>query len=147
MTEKSYDRIVAFILENKDNFYRLAYLNIDNRELALDLVGNSVGHALDWCNTLHDNMAVDIWFYRILVDECRNMERNTKKITDIDRAEDEIKESEDNILQRIKKLDFEHRTVFILCYFEDFVQGEIAQIMRMEPREVDLCLLELPQIL
>lgn len=147
MTEKSYDRIVAFILENKDKFYRLAYLNIDNRELALDVVGKSAGHALDRCITLHDDMAVDTWFYRILVDECRKMECNTKIITDIDRAEDDTKKSEDNILQRIRALDFEHRTIFILCYFENFALEEIAQIMRMEPREADLCLLELPQIL
>ena len=147
MTEKPYDQIVDFILRNKDDFYRLAYLNIDDRELALELVENSVCHALDRCNTLHDDMAVDTWFYRILVDECRKMECNTKIITDIDRAEDNIELSEHSILQRIKKLDFEHRIVLILCYFEDFAESEVARIMRMEPQKAALCLLELPQIL
>lgn len=147
MTEKSYDRIVAFILENKDNFYRLAYLNIDNQELALNLVEKSVRHALKRSNTLHNNTAVKEWFYRILLDECRNMERTAKKITDISRVESDKKDSENDILDRIRRLDFEYRMILILYHFEGFAKDEIARIMRIEQQRVELCLSELLQIL
>lgn len=147
MTEKSYDRIVAFILENKDNFYRLAYLNIDNQELALNMVEKSVRHALKRSGTLHNNMAIKVWFYQILLDECRNMERTAKKITDISIVESDKEDSENDILHRIRRLDFEHRMILILYHFEGFAEDEIARIMRIEQHRVELCLSELLQIL
>ena len=40
MRQELYDRIVAYIVENQEKFYRLAYSYVRNQEDALDIVQN-----------------------------------------------------------------------------------------------------------
>ena len=115
MTEKSYDRLVEFILQNQEHFYRLAYFNIDDQGLAMDLVEKSIKRALDTCDTFHSSEK--ICFYQILVTECRKMECSTNRLTDVHK--------------QIRQLDFEHRMVLILYYFEEFSLEETAQILQV----------------
>ena len=42
MRQELYDRIVAYIVENQEKFYRLAYSYVRNQEDALDIVQNAV---------------------------------------------------------------------------------------------------------
>ncbi|MDY2629654.1 MAG: sigma-70 family RNA polymerase sigma factor [Lachnospiraceae bacterium] len=135
MTEKSYDQLVEFILQNQEHFYRLAYLNIDDQELAMDLVEKSIKRALDICDTFHSSKK--ICFYQILVNECRNMECSTNRLTDV----------QNDKIQQIRQLDFNHRMVLVLYYFEEFSLEETAQIMQISPDMVKTCLSDLLKIL
>ena len=47
MKRDLYDRIVAYIVENQNKFYRLAFSYVQNQEDALDAVQNSVCKALE----------------------------------------------------------------------------------------------------
>ena len=47
MRQDLYDRIVDYIVENQDKFYRLAYSYVHNKEDALDIVQSAVLKALD----------------------------------------------------------------------------------------------------
>lgn len=147
MTERSYDQILEYILDSQDVFYRLAYLYIDDRELAMDIVEESVEQALDNCDTLHEDMAVHVWFYRILFEKCRKMDRIADKTIDIRSIESTIEDSPEQILDYIKTLDLEHRMILALYYFEGMTLDEIAQALQMEQHRVELCLSDLLQIL
>ena len=46
MKENLYDKLVAYIVENQDRFYRLAFSCVKNQEDALDAVQNAVCKAL-----------------------------------------------------------------------------------------------------
>lgn len=69
MRQELYDRIVAYIVENQEKFYRLAYSYVRNQEDALDIVQNAVCKALEHYETLKNEDAVRTWFYRIVVNE------------------------------------------------------------------------------
>lgn len=147
MAERSYDQIAAYILDNQSVFYRLAYLYIDNQEMAMDIVEESAAYALDHCDTLHEDMAVDVWFHSILFDKCQKMDRIADKTIDIRRVEKTIEDSHKQTLDPIKQLDLEHRMILALYYFEDMTSDDIARILQMEQHGVELCLSELLQIL
>lgn len=135
MTEKSYDQFVGYILQNQDRFYRLAYFYIDDQNAAMDIVQRSIDCALNTYDTFHNSNR--ICFYRILVNECRNMEENTNRLTDI----------QDRVMQTIRQLDFIHCMVLILYYFEDFSLEEVAQIMQTTQDAIETCLSDLLRIL
>ena len=73
MKQDLYQEIVAYIIENQNKFYRLAYSYVGKREDALDLVQNAVCRALEHYGGLKNAAAVRAWFYRILVNECLRM--------------------------------------------------------------------------
>lgn len=58
MRQDLYDRIVDYIVENQDKFYRLAYSYVHNKEDALDIVQSAVLKALDHYQALRDENAV-----------------------------------------------------------------------------------------
>ena len=67
MKQDMYPKITAYIIENQNKFYRLAYSYVRNREDALDVVQNAVCSALEHYQTLRSQEAIRTWFYRILV--------------------------------------------------------------------------------
>ena len=79
MKQDMYPKITAYIIENQNKFYRLAYSYVRNREDALDVVQNAVCSALEHYQTLRSQEAIRTWFYRILVNECLMILRNRKQ--------------------------------------------------------------------
>ena len=69
MKKDLYDHITAYIVENQNKFYRLAYSYVQNREDALDAVQNAVCKALEHYGKIRNEDAIKTWFYRILVNE------------------------------------------------------------------------------
>lgn len=70
MKQTLYDMLVAYIVQEQNKFYRLAYSYVKNQEDALDVVQNAVCRALENYDSLRDEKAVKTWFYKILVNEC-----------------------------------------------------------------------------
>ena len=69
MRRDLYDSVTAYIIENQEKFYRLAFSYVKNKDDALDIVQNAVCKALDHYESLRNEAAVKTWFYRILVNE------------------------------------------------------------------------------
>lgn len=79
MRQDIYDLTVAYILENQEKFYRLAYSYVQDRDSALDVVQNSICQALEKCWGLRNPAAMKTWFYRIVVNEALQYLRRHKK--------------------------------------------------------------------
>lgn len=75
-----YQKIVAYILENQNKFYRLAYSYVRNQEDALDVVQNSVCKALEYYGDLRNEHAVKTWMYRIIVNESLHVIRERRAV-------------------------------------------------------------------
>ena len=130
-----YDQTVAYILENQENFYRLAYSYVHNREAALDVVQNAICKALEKCNTLRNPDALKTWLYRILVNEAIQHLRNTRReaeLTDavLDRLvyEEPRYDGDGGVYQQVLRLSEPMKTVIILRYYEDLTLKEIAEV-------------------
>ena len=137
MKQDLYDYIVAYIVENQNKFYRLAYSYVRNREDALDVVQNMVCKALENYGGIRNEGAVSTWFYRILVNESllfiKERKRMTLGETDQEEAHYEEKgfEIQDDLYDSINRLDGDTQTIIKLRFFEELSLKEIAQITEM----------------
>ena len=125
MKQDLYDYIVAYIVENQNKFYRLAYSYVRNREDALDVVQNAVCKALENYGGIRNEGAISTWFYRILVNESllfiKERKRMTLGETDQEEAHYEEKgfEIQDDLYDSINRLDGDTQTIIKLRFFEE----------------------------
>ncbi|KNF07618.1 RNA polymerase sigma factor SigV [Gottschalkia purinilytica] len=138
MRKKDLEKIVIdYILENKENCYRLAYSYVKNVDDALDIVQESTYKAVTSLNSLKEPKYIKTWFYRIIVNTSLDFLRKQKKV-DIVSEEildvyshgvDDVYENID--LQReLDNLPPNYRIIVILRYFEDLKIEEIADILK-----------------
>jgi RNA polymerase sigma factor, sigma-70 family len=132
----TYDELTKFIIENKDNYYRLAYSYARSREDALDIVQESIVKALSSRKTLKDTTFIKSWFYRIVINTALDFLRKNKKYSYLDEEQWEmlsvgsVDTYEDVDLQNaLEKLSPQNRTIIILRFFEDMKLSDIAGIL------------------
>ena len=137
MRQDLYDRIVDYIVENQDKFYRLAYSYVHNKEDALDSVQSAVLKALDHYQALRDENAVRTWFYRILVNESIGLIKQRKRETLTEDGMDEDVpyyetgyDSEDDLYDQLNCLETDVQTIIKLRYFEELSLKEIAYVTK-----------------
>ena len=133
MDKKIFDRLTAYIVENQNRFYRLAYSYVRTREDALDAVQSAVCRALEYGGGLQNGEAVKTWFYRILVNECLRMIKERERFPEA-REEEEIPYEEksfepaDDLDPFLSRLDQDTRTIIKLRFFEEMTIAEISRI-------------------
>lgn len=71
-----YEKLIQYILENQDRFYRVAYSYTRHQEDALDVVQSAVCKALEAYESIQNEDAVKTWFYKILINECLAVQKN-----------------------------------------------------------------------
>lgn len=133
-----YDRLVAYIIENQEKFYRLAFSYVRNQEDALDVVQNAVCKALENYESLRDEGAVRTWFYKILVNECFAVLNAKKRVILTEDSscleipyEEEGFETYDDLYDRIGRMEKDVQSIIKLRFFEELTLNEIAEILRM----------------
>ncbi|MGI5958111.1 MAG: RNA polymerase sigma factor [Massiliimalia sp.] len=136
-TKTNYQDFAAFIEENQNSFYRVAYQYVSNRDTALDLVQEAIVKALSKQYTLRDISLIKPWFYRILTNECLGYLRKHKReiLTDTTpesetaqtHPENDITQNMD-LYRAIGQLSPELKTIIILRYFEDMKLEDVAKI-------------------
>lgn len=130
-----YDDVVAYIVQNQEQFYRIAYSYVRSREDALDVVQNAICKALEHVYTLRNPGAVKSWFYRILIHEALNVLRSSKQETPL---EDHMMEKmayvepafdqDRQVYELVVRLPEAQKTVVLLRYYEEMTLEEIAEI-------------------
>ena len=137
MDKKIFDRLTAYIVENQNRFYRLAYSYVRNREDALDAVQSAVCRALEYGGGLQNGEAVKTWFYRILVNESLLLLKAKSRISLEDENTEEASyeekgfEVQDDLYDCINRLDEDTQTIIKLRFFEEMPLKEISQVMEM----------------
>lgn len=133
---KSEDKVIKFILENKENYYRLAFSYVKNAEDALDIVQASIEKALLAKAFLRDEQSIKSWFYKIIVNTSLDFLRKNKRAFLVDRDEiDYFTFGHKDVYQDIdlnKSLDelpMKYRSVIILKFFEDMRIDEVAEVL------------------
>ena len=137
MAQDIYDLTVAYLLENQEKFYRLAYSYVRNQEAALDVVQNAIVKGLEKCYDLRNPAALKAWFYRIVVNESLQYLREHK--WEVAAGEEEMPEpvytepayEEDrSVYEQVQKLPESMKTIVILHYYEDLTLKQIAEITK-----------------
>lgn len=129
------DLIEQTILENYNQYYRLAYRYVHNEADACDIVQNGAYKAIKSSHTLNKPEYVQTWTYRIMLNECFRYLKQPKVLSYEDiQGTNDICYTEDHYanvdLQRaIDALPDRDKAIIILRYFEDKKLEEIAQIL------------------
>lgn len=129
--------IEQVILENYNQYYRLAYSYVHNEADALDIVQNGAYHALKSSHTLQKPEYAKTWVYRIMLNECFRFHKQSKFISyeavqdahGIETAYQEDSYVDVDLQRAVEALPPEDKAVVILKYFEDKKISEIAKIM------------------
>lgn len=148
------DKLVQFIRGNKENFYRLAYSYVKNKEDALDIVQDSIQKALRSSDKLQDINHLKSWFYKIVVNTSLDHLRKMKRVNIIDAETLEYisigkEDNYENIdLDRaVKHLPPEYQTIIILRFFEDLKITEVAEVLNENTNTVKTRLYKALEIL
>lgn len=75
-----YEKLIQYILENQDRFYRVAYSYTRHQEDALDVVQSAVCKAVEAYESIQNEDAVKTWFYKILINECLAVLKKRKRL-------------------------------------------------------------------
>lgn len=125
------------ILEHYNQYYRLAFSYVHNEMDAGDIVQNGAYKAIRSSHSLRQEEYVNTWVYRIMLNECFLVLKQSRAISYEEVLEEEGNEIgymedhyQDLDLQRaMEALSKEDRAVVVLKYFEDMKLEEIADIL------------------
>lgn len=129
--------IEGIILENYNQYYRLAYGYTHHEEDACDIVQNGAYKALKGCHTLKQPEYAKTWVYRIMLNECFDYMRRPRALsyeaiqeeTGVETGGREDHYTDIDLQRAIDDLPDQEKAIIILKYFEDKKLEEIAEIL------------------
>ncbi|GFI61507.1 RNA polymerase sigma factor SigV [Clostridiales bacterium] len=138
MNQELYDKLVTYIIENQDKFYRLAFSYVKNQDDALDIVQNSVCKALTYYEDLRNENAIKTWFYKIVLNESFALLKSKKRLVLTNESgcceipyEEKQFEIHDDLYTQIDHMEEDTQNIIKLRFFEEFELNEIAQVLGM----------------
>lgn len=129
-----YQKLIQFILDNQNRFYRLAYSYTRNQEDALDAVQSAVCKALEAFESIRNADAIKTWFYRILINECFNILKKRKRYAltadfeELDTLYYEKAYDQEYVEEELDRLEPDVQEMIKLRFFEEMSLKEIASI-------------------
>ena len=126
MKQILYEKLIQYILENQDRFYRVAYSYTRHQEDALDAVQSAICKALEAHENIKNADAIKTWFYKILINECLTvLKKRGKVVLTADTVEQEEVyyekgyEQGGDIEQELEKLEMDIQVIIKLRFFEE----------------------------
>lgn len=130
-----YEKLIQYILENQDRFYRVAYSYTRHQEDALDVVQSAVCKALEAYESIQNENAVKTWFYKILINECLALLKKRKRLLLSDESSEREEvyyekgyEQDDGLERELDRLETDVQVIIKLRYFEELSLKEISRI-------------------
>ncbi len=126
---------------HKENMYKVACSYLRSEADIADVMQQTILDSFEKIGTLEQPRYFKTWLIRILINNCNDMLRESKKVLPMD----EIREMEwENpqtdlmeFLDTLDSLDEKYRTILILYYVEGFKIREIAQLLKINESTVN----------
>jgi RNA polymerase sigma factor, sigma-70 family len=132
------EALVQLIMEQKKDFYKLAYLYMKNEEDALDALQDTIVILYENIHKLKKTDSFYSWSKTILVNCCKKLLKENKKIIFLDYIKEELyeedfdKKNEQIILQKhLSNLKEKYQEVIKLHYFLDLDNETIGKIINI----------------
>lgn len=136
----SEDRFVEAVLAMRAKLYHVAMAILWNEQDAADAVQEAMLKAWKRRASLRDEAAFGVWFTRILVNQCRDMQRRQirrRHVLEELRGQPPRGEGpETELFEAIMTLPEKLRLPLILYYFDGYTQAEAGEILGMTPQQV-----------
>ena len=134
MEQTVYQQLTDYLVAHQEDFYRLAFSYVKNRDAALDVVQESIVKALAKSDGLRQPEHLKPWFYRILLNESMNHYRRTWRLVPLEDAAPEAADPRGDPAERldlydaIERLEPREQAIIRLRFFEDMKLEEIARV-------------------
>ena len=134
MEQTVYQQLTDYLVAHQEDFYRLAFSYVKNRDAALDVVQESIVKALARADTLRKPELLKSWFCRILLNESMNHYRRTRRLVPLEDAAPEAADPRGDPAERldlydaIERLEPREQAIIRLRFFEDMKLEEIARV-------------------
>ncbi len=129
------DALVSLIMDRKNEYYKLAFVYMKNKDDALDALEDMILIVYSKIKSLKKEDAFYSWSKKILVSCCLNKIRKQKKIILFDHLEQEsksndfiAKDQELDLEKELEKLSPKHMEVIKLRYYLDLDYETISKI-------------------
>ena len=129
------EKLIEFLLENQNKFYRYAFTYVHHREMAMDTVQSSFLKAMENVHTLRNPDAMKTWFYRIFTNECLLLLKKAQKENLVEPSEiqeeiyfEKAYEGPVELYEAVRQLSPETQTIIFLHYYEEYTLKEISKI-------------------
>lgn len=125
-----------------DQLYRTAYLYVQNREDALDVVQEVSYKAFLSIGQLKNEKFFLTWLTKILINcsydvlKKNNKELPLSSMIELTTNEREKREENLDLLEAINRLDEKYKNAIILFYFQDLPISEVAKVMKIPENTV-----------
>lgn len=133
-----------------EELFKMAFYIIGNRELAKDIVGETVLDAYTGIEKLKDPDRFTQWILKILTNKCKRKIKekynkfsvfspNARNIEDYDLESNDSFAKRDEITDvqiALSKLKHQDRMIVSLCIVEGYKSHEVAKILSMNPSTV-----------
>lgn len=118
--------------------YRIAWATLRDSNAAEDAAQEACARAWRALSSLRSADRFAVWFYRIVVNECRRSQRNTSSdLRLVDRlpvaAGEPFSEDRVDVRRAIDRLPAPLRLVVVLRYYYDLSSVEIAEVVSASP--------------
>ncbi len=140
------EQFISMLEKHKNDFYKLAYSYVKTEANALDMIGEATYNALNALPTLCESKYMKTWFYRILINTCKQFLRKNKKIVYASDLLEHIPtdmEDRDELLdlyEAVHRLAPKYREVILLKYFKQMTIDEISTVLKRNPNTIKSCL-------
>lgn len=132
------EALVGLIMSKKQDYYKLAYIYMKNREDALDAMEDMIVILYENIHKLKKEEAFYSWSKTILVNCCKNSLRKSKKIIFLEIEKENVhdgafhqKDEEIVIEKYLEQLNKKHQEVIKLRYFLDLDYKTIAKLLKV----------------
>lgn len=130
--------LLQWIDANKQKLYRMSWSYLKNNTDVEDVFHNTIIKVVENINKLQNEQAFERWVISILLNECRKILRDRRKVQPSDYIElsdtacslEEQAESLD-LIDGLKSIDEKYKELIILKYYSGYSQKEIAEILNM----------------
>lgn len=128
------DALVQLIMAKKNDYYRLAYVYLRNKDEALDVMSEMIIILYEKIYLLKKEEVFYSWSKTILVNICKKKIQKNKKIIPFDEIHDsgydeDFKEDKLMLENYLKKLSEKQQDVIRLRYFLDMDYQSISEIL------------------
>lgn len=132
------DALVQLIMAQKEDYYKLAYIYMKNKDDALDAMEDMIVILYEKIYKLRNHKSFYSWSKTILVNRCKKLLKQKKKIISIEAIEEMSYEvdfkSKDEALtleRHLSRLNKKHQEVIKLRYYLDLDYQTISNILKI----------------
>ncbi|MCM0647127.1 RNA polymerase sigma factor [Clostridium swellfunianum] len=131
-----YEVFLEWLDLNKDKLYRMCFSYVKNNADVEDVFHNTAIKVIENIQKLKSEEAFEKWVISIMLNECRKLLREKKKVLISEEIEvsseiNVLAEQEErmDLINGLKKIDEKHKEMIILKYYSGYSQKEIAEIL------------------